>query len=103
MKVEFTQFHLPDGRTSQEFIELEHEGLEAKLKEINEAGCILTAEILPNGICSFCVSHQDGDFDMELCPNGSQVPNAIIQMIMRFNREQFDAWLDEMILDAQDP
>lgn len=102
MKVPFVQFHLPNGRQTFEFIELP-DTLKLKVDAIHQWECRLTAEVLGNGICSFCVEHYHGDFDMELCPNGPEVPAAITELIERFDEAEFKKWASEMEEDKYDP
>lgn len=95
MQVIITQFFRPDGRQVPQSIELADD-LAPKLKEIQDAGCRLTAEVLTTGMCSFAVEHPDGDFDLELCENGPQVPTKITELIRRFDAVKFAAWKEEV-------
>lgn len=103
MKVPIVQFMRPSGHQVAESIELPQVTKE-QIELIHDAGCRLTAEVLLNGKCSFCVEEPElGDFDQTICENGPRVPVVLTEMIHRFNRASFDAWKDEANAQNAEP
>lgn len=86
---------LPNGRQVETSIEINNPALEEKVKMIHANECRLTSEILATGVCSFAIEHRDGDFDIELSPNSPKVIEAITKLILRFDQENFNAFLAE--------
>lgn len=82
-EIEFTQFIQPDGRREQVRIDMP-EHVSEKADQIAAAGYEFQCEILNGGLCSFTITDDDLDWDIELCPNGPGVKEAIEKMIMRF-------------------
>ena len=96
MLIPITRFYRPDRRQAPQSIELADD-LAPKLKEIQDAGCRLTADVLTTGMCSFTVELPAlGDFDMELSPNDPEVPVKLTAMIRRFDPVKFAARKEEM-------
>jgi hypothetical protein len=92
ISVKFIQFLRPNGRQQPITIELE-DSVASKVQEIQQCGLTLTAEVLMNGLCSFAIEEKEfGDFDMELSPNGPEVPVRITKMLMRFDKAKFEQW-----------
>lgn len=95
MKVPIVQFMRPGGRQVPESIELPMVTPE-QIQAIDDAGCRLTAEVLLNGKCSFCIEEPElGNFAQKICENGPAMPVVLTEMIQRFNRASFNAWKDE--------
>lgn len=95
-KVDFLQFLRPSGRQNIITIGLDAD-VAVNVAAIRESGCRLTAEVLMNEKCSFCIEEPDlGDFDQVICDNGPQVPVKITEMLLRFSKSAFDAWKQEM-------
>jgi hypothetical protein len=95
MIAEITQFHRPNGRTTQEKTNLPDDcavGYEA----IKRHGCRLTAEAVLNNLVSLCIEHPEGDYDIEVVANGPEVQSAIASMLRRFNGAAFELWLKEL-------
>lgn len=94
MKVEITQFIAPDGEQRQRFAEVPDDcavGYEA----LRRKGCRLTAEVIIGGHVSQTVEHEEGDFLIEVTPNGPEVTQALIKMLREFDGKDFDEWLGE--------
>lgn len=86
----------PSGRQIAESIDLP-EATQAQVESIHDAGCRLTAEVLMNGKCSFCIEEPElGDFDQTICENGPAVPVALTEMIHRFTLSKFNDWREAM-------
>lgn len=84
MSVEFTQYLRPNGRKQLIYIELDEE-TEDKAEQIIAKGLTFECEVLSDDItCSFTITDpEEGDLDIELCPNGPRVPDAVKRLIMR--------------------
>lgn len=98
MEITVTQFVRPNGRQRQETIENMPEDLKPYLDAIKKADCRLTAEVI-FGQVSFCIEHEEGDFDIELCANGP-LPDGragtrvgLETLIRRFDTKKFKKWL----------
>jgi hypothetical protein len=83
MAITFTQYHLPDGHKTLEYIDMP-EDVEAKASAVIEAGYEFDAEILTNGVVSFTCMNKSDDEDcvaIELSANGPTVPSAVASLI----------------------
>jgi len=95
MKVEITQFIAPHGEQRIRSCEVPDDcavGYEA----LRRKKCRLTAEVLSMGLVSQTVEHEDGDFLIEVTPNGPEVQAALIKMLREFDGKAFDEWLQEV-------
>jgi hypothetical protein len=96
MIAKFTQYLRPDGRQVEAEFKVADD-LAEQLALIQSAGANLTAEVLMTGIVSFTISDVDSDdFDIELVPNGPEVPLAIDRLIRRFNLASYEQWEKEV-------
>lgn len=90
MKVDFTQYMMPDGRTRQQSIEMpENVGLKAKA--ITDAGFRFEMELLADyTTVSLTIADRVAEIDVahKLVPNGPQVPQAVEDLIMDFKLEE---------------
>ena len=93
MAIKFTQYMMPDGRTRDQWIDMEedHPEAEEKARKIEAAGYYFEMEMLSDyKTCSFTIVHpslDEGDpVDMacELAFNGPEVIDAIVKLIMEF-------------------
>ncbi len=86
---EFTQYLLPDGRQKQATFEIADD-LQSHLTTIEAVGARLECEVLTTGAVSLTVTSEDGnDFDIELVPNGPEVPAAVDRLVRRFNEDAY--------------
>jgi hypothetical protein len=80
MSIEFTQYLMPDGRKSPQFIDRPEE-VEGKAKAVVEAGGWFEMEMLnvPSGLpnVSITCAYQGDDLVMELAVNGPPVVKAV--------------------------
>lgn len=86
MAIEFIQFMRPDGRQRLQYINMEPE-VEAKAKQITDAGYRFEIEMLATGHVSATIADPRIDEDVKyasIVPNGPRVPEAIKQMILEF-------------------
>jgi hypothetical protein len=93
--VKITQFIAPHGEQRERSCEVPDDcavGYEA----LKRHGCRLTAEILTMGMVSQCVEHEEGDFLIEITPNGPQVQEALVKMLREFDGAKFTEWLAEV-------
>lgn len=82
--VPFFQFLRPDGRATLTHI-MRPEAVADKARAIIEAGFRFESEILTTGEASFTISDQDGDYAVEICPNGPEVLDAVDKLVMDFD------------------
>ncbi len=82
----FTQYHLPDGRTSPATISVdaEHEEMAAKLKACN---CVFECEILRTGEVSLTIDTEDDEGDcrtlaIEVVPKGYAGTRDAVQKLI---------------------
>lgn len=82
MKIPFIQYHLPNGRPTQEYIDRPDEV--AKKAEILIArGYRFYAEVLRTGYVSLTVANPEDDRDIAIvvCPNGPDVTTKVDELI----------------------
>ena len=84
-KIEFTQYLLPDGRKKIIHI-LRPDHIAAYAQHIEADGHRFECEILRTGEVSLTIHHIDDeeDRDIEVVPNGPEIPKAIDRMIERY-------------------
>lgn len=86
--IPFTQYLMPDGRIRQIAIDRPKDICDKAL-DIIKAGYRFEAEMLRTGEISltiFCIADEE-DVDIEVIPNGPEVPLAVDRLITRFNVE----------------
>lgn len=81
--IQFTQFMRPDGRPVPVSID-RPDDIAAKAAEITKRGYRFECEHLSDGHVSLTITDDDGDADIELAPNGPDVPAAVDRLITRF-------------------
>lgn len=82
-EIPFTQYLMPDGRKNTIRID-RPDDIAAKAQIITGAGYGLACEMLSDfRTISLTVEGEDGDFDIEVCPNGPEVPSAVDRLISR--------------------
>ena len=86
LPVPFFQFLRPDGRSILVHI-MRPEAVGIKAKAIRAAGFRFESEILTTGEASFTISDEDGDYAVEICPNGPEVLAAVDKLVMDFDIE----------------
>lgn len=88
--IPFTQYLLPDGRKRDIAIARPKEICD-KAMDIIKAGHRFEAEVLMTGEVSVTIFHiaEGEDRDIEVVPNGPEVPLAVDRMITRFYDGQF--------------
>ncbi|MDW9726340.1 hypothetical protein GOB91_29265 [Sinorhizobium meliloti] len=82
-EIPFTQYLMPDGRKAPVRINRPDE-ISDKAEKIIEAGYRFECEVLTTGQISLTIAGKDGDEDIEVVPNGPEVPVAVDRMITRF-------------------
>lgn len=81
--IQFTQYLMPHGRKDTVRIDRPAD-IAAKANAIFEAGYSLGCEMLSDyRTISLTVEDEDGDFDIEVCANGPEVPAAVDRLITR--------------------
>lgn len=84
--IPFTQFMRPDGRPVQVSID-RPDDIVAKAQSIIARGYRFECEALTDGHVSLTITDEEnGDLDIEVVPNGSEVPTAVDRLIERFAR-----------------
>ena len=81
--VKFTQYMRPDGRRKAVAIDCD-KSTERKAEEVIKAGYGFSVEVLVSGEVSFTCeecSDEDEVVAHEICPNGPQVPGAVVRLI----------------------
>lgn len=93
MKVDVTQFLLPNGEQRKRIWELPGV-IPEQVEKIRSCGARLTAEVLTTGEVSVCIEDEDigDDFDIRVIPNGPAVPEATTTMINNFCVQAFETW-----------
>lgn len=82
-EISFTQYLMPHGRKDTVRID-RPEDIAAKAAIIASAGYTLACEMLSDfQTISLTVENDDGDFDIEICANGPDVPAAVDRLIIR--------------------
>lgn len=95
--IPFTQFLMPDGRRQQTSIDVGDAEF-AAYEKVKAAGFRMTVEMLSDySTVSQCIEDPElGDFDIELCPNGPEVPRRLSAMLLRFDPVLAAKWREEM-------
>lgn len=93
MKVEAVQFLRPDGEQKIVYAEVADDLADNYATMRETCKCRITIELNPGDVVSICIEHEEGDFDIELVPNGPGVQVATDRIIRRFNKKNFDRWL----------
>jgi hypothetical protein len=95
MIVKITQFIAPYGEQRERSCEVPDD-CGVGYESLKRHGCRLTAEVLSVGMVSQTVEHDEGDFLIEVTPNGPEVQTALIKMLREFDGAKFEEWLKEM-------
>lgn len=82
-QIEFIQYMRPSGRIVPVSV-ARPDDIAALATRIEAAGYHFECEMLADGTCSFTITNDDGDADIELSENGPAVHRAIDAMIQRF-------------------
>ena len=69
----------------------------AAYDEMTERGCRLAGEVLTTGHVSLTIEHDEGDFAIEVCPNGPEVREATRRLFSRWSAAEFDRWLAHVL------
>jgi acyl-CoA thioesterase FadM len=85
MKIQFTQYLMPDGRQREVFFESKKEH-DDKVTALTEAGVSFEVEMLSTGEVSLTVEYEDLDEENitlahEICSNGPEVTAAVETLI----------------------
>lgn len=81
--IQFTQYMRPDGRAVPVWIERPAE-IAAKAEAIVARGLCFECEQLATGDVSLTITDPDeGDVDIEVVPNGPEVPAAVDRLVLR--------------------
>ncbi|HEY1980720.1 MAG TPA: hypothetical protein VGH13_11585 [Xanthobacteraceae bacterium] len=82
--IPFTQYLMPNGRRSPVTID-RPDDIAAKAQAIIERGYRFECEMLSDySTVSLTIADDDDDHEIEVVPNGPEVPTAIDRMIERF-------------------
>jgi hypothetical protein len=82
MKVVFTQYLRPDGRTRPVYIERKDMAIQALAETLLANGCKFEVEELQTGEVLFeCLDGEGESLSTAICSNGSQVPRVVDQLI----------------------
>lgn len=97
MHIQVTQFHPPNGRTTQESTEIS-DSCAVGYEAIRRHNCRLTAEVLSTPgreIISLTIEHEEGDYDIEIIRRETPlaVQEALEKMLLRFDGAAFESWL----------
>ena len=85
--IAFTQYMRPDGRPVPVRID-RPDDIAAKAHSIIARGYRFECEQLMDGDISLTITDDEADHDIEVVPNGPEVPAAIDRMIERFARSR---------------
>lgn len=92
MQVEVIQFIAPYGEQRERSVTVP-DSCATGYHALREHGCRLTAEVLNGGMVSQTVEHEEGDFLIEITPNGPEVLGALEKMLHEFDGAKFEEWL----------
>jgi hypothetical protein len=82
--IPFTQYLMPNGRKSPVLID-RPDDVAAKARAIIDRGYRFECEMLSDySTVSLTIADDDDDHEIEVCPNGPEVPVAIDRMVERF-------------------
>jgi hypothetical protein len=82
--IPFTQYLMPNGRKSPVLID-RPDDVAAKAQAIIERGYRFECEMLSDyRTVSLTITDDDDDHEIEVCPNGPEVPKRIDAMVLRF-------------------
>lgn len=82
--IPFTQYLMPNGRKSPVTIDRPEE-IATKAQAIIDRGYRFECEMLSDySTVSLTIADNDDDHEIEVCPNGPEVPQRIDAMIIRF-------------------
>lgn len=96
MNLTVTQFMRPDGRKKPISLEIPDD-CKAKVKEFQACGCAITCEQMMNGQVVQYITHNEGDFAIEMSNSGKDADVALLKMIRAFDTAKFNEWLEEMV------
>lgn len=96
MKLTVTQFMRPDGRRKPITLEIPDD-CKSKVEEFQACGCEITCEQMMNGQAVQYISHDEGDFAIEMSNSGKDADAALLKMIRGFDTAEFNKWLEEMV------
>ena len=82
--IPFTQYLRPDGRRRYTTIDRPSH-VAAKAAEILAAGFRFECEEMMSGQVSLTIGDDDGDYAIEVVPNGPAVPDAVDRLILKFD------------------
>lgn len=68
----------------------------SKVEELQACGCEITCEQLMNGQAVQYISHNEGDFAIEISKSGKDADAALLKMIRAFDTAKFNEWLKEV-------
>lgn len=91
----YVQYKRAPYRVIQQYFEEVPMELEPHFKDIlMQDNLQLEAEMLRDRQVHFTITHSEfGDYDGILEPNGPKVPEAIADMLRRFNVDEYQKWL----------
>lgn len=87
MLIPVTEYHRPNGQSSEEMLLISHE-LDDKAKDIINNGFHFTAELLSIGMISITISDELADYSMRMAQNDTKLAKSFEVMINSFNMEQ---------------
>jgi len=98
MIVPVTRFKRPNGEQIDDSTTIADD-CDSHYRDVRNAGCRLTAEVLQTGHVSCCIEHPDfGDFAISVTANGPEVQRGIEKMLREFTPDNFAAWREQLEL-----
>lgn len=95
MNLTVTQFMRPDGRRKSICLEIPDD-CASKVKEIQARGCEIACEQLMTGEAAHYISHDEGNFAIDVTGSGKKAVAALLKMIRAFDTAKFNEWLKEV-------
>ncbi len=92
MQIDITQYMRPDGRTKMLQIEIPDE-YEAVINKLKELDLRITCELLSSGLVAQYITHEEGDYAIELDMFGEGVNIKLLKMLDDFDEQSFKSWL----------
>jgi hypothetical protein len=93
MLVNVTQFIRPDGHQRIEYTTVPND-CAVGYKAMQRKNCRITAEAIYGNV-ALSIEHEEGDFDIQIVPNGPQVQETLANMLRSFDSMKFDTWLKD--------
>lgn len=101
MLINVTQYMRPDGHTKPQQVEIPDK-YKSVIDKLNKLDLRITCESLTNGLVAQYISHEEGDFAIELSFPGEKSHQKLLEMLDAFDEDAFKRWLTTQIEGEQE-